>query len=78
MANYSGDEKWEILTKALGKLIGLFIVFLIDGIILKYIWNSLLVNLFHLSVINYSQALLLIIAAGILFKVKSVQTTEIK
>lgn len=77
MSKYTSEECIDIFVNALGTLIG-YVGFLINGAILKYIWNTLLVNLFHLSVINYIQSILLIIAAEILFKVRSVNAIQTK
>jgi hypothetical protein len=71
-------DKSEAFTKAVGHLLGEFITFIIDGVIVKWVWNTLFLTFVHLPTITYVQALLLIITCGILFKQRIVTTIEKK
>ena len=72
------SDKSEAITKVVGYLLGEFVAFIVDGFILKWVWNTLFLTFFHLPTITYVQALLIIITCGILFKQRTVNTIEKK
>lgn len=71
-------DKSEAATKAVTYFLGEILSFIIDGFIVKWVWNNLFLTFVHLPTITYSQALLLIITSGILFKQRTVTTIEKK
>jgi hypothetical protein len=66
----------EASAKALGQLVGGLITFLVDWAIVKLVWDGLLVQLFHLPVITWFQALLIYWFCETLFKQRRVTIVQ--
>lgn len=64
-------DPYKVLFKATGSLLGRLVAFLINGLCLKYLFNTYLVSIaptLQLTHISYVQALVIILVCGALFQ----------